>query len=537
MNEINELVLYLRKCDEAYYNSSNPLIDDATYDATLELLRRLDPNNPYLLEVGAPPKRESTKIGRRVPMGTLSKFHEDEEIQKWLLKEDEDFILISPKYDGFAVELAYSNGNLVSASTRGDGYVGEDVLLSVMKIHDVPLVLSPPYDKLSFVRGEVVIPRKNHKAIEDLGYSAMRNAVPGIVRSNRTEALMLVDFVAYEFFDGDTRRDEQRKYYSEIFNVEDFKIFNKFDFDSMKSQRELLGSLREKDYPYELDGVVLKTNTIKSDDLLNPSHMIAWKYRSNRKVTKLLDVEYQLGVTGYFNPVGIFEPVEFQGAILQRASLGNMVRLSKEFKGMTKGSLVEVSRRGDIIPYIESLVSINDEGEPLPALDKCPYCGEPLEFDGEPCCNNDLCPEILRLRISQFVRSVGVKGIGDKLVRSLIDNGFVKSIEDIYRVDPEIILSLPRQGESSKIKWIALQDKKLSPLELLSAYPFVDIGKKVWEVLLKKYTYLEILDLTKEDLTSQNFKGIGDAKIDMIVAQINLFKKELLALGEIHGVL
>lgn len=526
----NNLVNYLKQCDDAYYNSSNPLVSDATYDALVETLRRINPDHPYLKKVGA--KVKSNKVGRLTPMGTLSKYHKEEEVQKWLDSEKGD-ILIAPKYDGFAVELFYHNGQLISASTRGDGNVGEDVLKSALRIQSIPVTLSKyPVDYL-IVRGEAIIPRIHHDAIKALGYSAMRNAVPGIVRSNRVDALGYVDYVAYEFIDGSKDRVAQREYFSHDFNVEDYKLLDSSNIEEMNSIRD---SLREREYKYELDGVVLKTREVKEDDLLNPSHMIAWKYKSNRETTILRDVKYEMGITGYFTPVAIFDEVEFQGAKLTRASLGNMTRLANEFAGMTIGSIIEVSRRGDIIPYVESLVMINEDGREVNDLTYCPHCGEILSMDGkEPHCVNKACGEKLRLQISQFAKSVGVKGIGDKLIRGLIDAGLIVSIVDIYNLNPEVIKNLPRQGQSAVGKWKVLQEKKLSPVELLSAYPFLDIGRKQWEPLLKKFSYREILYITEGEISG--IKGFGESKIINMVSQLQENREDLIALGIIHNVL
>lgn len=535
------LVDYLKKCDDAYYNSSNPLVPDSTYDALVETLRRLDPTNPYLSKVGA--KVKSDKVGRIIPMGTLTKYHKDEEIMKWLATEGGG-ILLAPKYDGFAVELIYHNGKLISASTRGDGNVGEDVLAAMKQVHGLPLALTEHRAEYTHVRGEAIIPVKHREVVKQLGYSAMRNAVPGIVRSNRTDALAYVDFVAYEFIDGTDDRVEQRKFYGNDFYTEDYRYYESDDIESMKSHRE---SLRELEYLYELDGVVLKTRFIKEDDLLNPTHMIAWKYKSNREATTLRAIEYQLGVTGYFTPIGIFDEVEFQGAKLTRASLGNITRLKKEFEGMTIGSIVEVSRRGDIIPYIEGLALIQD-GELVEVPKVCPHCGEPLQIDEEysednklqkyePHCVNKSCPEKLRLQISQYVKTVGIKGIGDALVRGLIDAGHIKSLVDIYTIDPAIILTIPRQGQSAVDKWKLLQDKKLSPIEFLTAYPFIDLGKRLWETVMNKFTVSEILNITVEELVSAKLKGIGESKIASIVSQVSENKEELEAISSIHGVL
>lgn len=519
---MNNLVEYLKKCDDAYYNTSNPIVSDDTYDALVETLRKLDPTNEYLKKVGA--KVRSNKVGRIIPMGTLKKYHTEDDVKKWMDSEGDEEFILSPKYDGFAVELVYKNSILISASTRGDGHVGEDVLTAMMRVKSVPIRLHEQGADV-IVRGEVIIPAKNHEAVRSLGYSAMRNAVPGIVRSGRIDALGYVDFIAYEFIDGEEDRITQRTHYTDDFIIEDWKRFNTSDIKDMQDYRE---SLRSTPYRYEIDGVVLKTIKIKDDDLLSPSHMISWKYKSNREATVLRGVEYQMGVSGYFTPIGIFDEVEFQGAKLTRASLGNIARMKNEFKGMTLGSIIEVSRRGDIIPYIEELSFIEEGGDIVTYPTHCPYCGEELTIDNlEPHCMNKSCPEKLRLQISQYARSIGVKGIGDKLITGLIEAGYIKSIVDIYSIDPEVIKGLPRQGQSAVDKWKLLQEKKLSNLELLTSYPFLDLGKKVWETVLSKFSFKDLLNITKDDLLRANLRGIGESKIDNIVSQISENKEEL----------
>lgn len=526
---VEKLVKYLKECDDAYYNSDQVIVSNDTYDALVETLRRLDPTNPYLNKVGAPVKEGTTKVGRMVPMGTLSKYKTEESVREWLQKNP-GLILIAPKYDGFGVELTYQNGKLIMASTRGSGHVGEDVLEAVMKIPNVPTKLPEGNESLHTVRGEAIIPRKYHEDVKKLGYTAMRNAVPGIVRSGREDALQYVEFVAYEFFDDQMFRDIQRETYEDIFNVEDYIVFDAKDFEHILSHRNEFGKHKD-DYIYELDGVVLKTVFIEEDDLLCPSHQIAWKFKSNRETTILRDIEYQMGVSGYFTPIGIFDEVEFQGAKLKRASLGNMTRLSNEFEGMTIGSVIEVSRRGDIIPYIEELIRINFEGDPVKPLTSCPHCGHILGYDkDEPVCINKSCPEKLRLQISQFARAIGVKGIGDKLIRGLIDAGHIESIIDVYEIDPEVIRELPRQGSSSVEKWRALQEKELSTLQIFSCYPFLDLGEKVWKLVFSKFSYEEILDMDIMDLTAANIKGLGAKKIESIITQVRENREELIYL-------
>ena len=527
------LVEYLKKADEAYYNTSSPIISDETYDAMVDMLRTINPKHDYLNKVGV--KVQSNKVERSIPMGTLEKYHTEEEVSKWL-SERAPKILLCPKYDGFAIELVYIDGVLVSASTRGDGYIGENILEAAKLIVDIPSTIPNPVCHHIIVRGEAIIPRVYHEDIKELGYTAMRNAVPGIVRSCRMEALKYVRFVAYEFIeDIGTSRVHQRERYKDIFQVEDYHIVDYLDIPKMKELRE---EIRSDHYEYETDGVVLKSIDIMPDNLLNPTHMIAWKYKSNKKETTLRDIEYQLGVTGYFTPIGIFDEVEFQGAKLTRASLGNMTRLANDFSGLSIGSIIEVSRRGDIIPYIESLILINEKAPPLEKLTVCPHCGSQLVYeDKEPRCINERCPEILRLQITSYVRAVGIKGIGDALVRSLIDNNYITSIPSIYTLNPEDILKLPRQGQSAVDKWKLLQEKRLNPCELLSSYPFQNLGKKFWEVLLTIFDYKDILEITEEKLREAKIKGIGDNKIYEAVTQIAEYHSDLEILGEIHNLI
>lgn len=518
------LVEYLQRCDDAYYNTSNPIVSDSTYDALVETLRRLDPSNPYLKKVGA--RVTSNKVGRLVPMGTLSKYHTDEEILKWLDSE-RGSILVSPKYDGFAVELTYHNGLLMSASTRGDGHVGEDVLTAMMKVQSVPIRLTE-YNHIEYitVRGEAIIPTKNHEEAKKLGYQAMRNAVPGIVRSGRVDALGLVDFVAYEFIDGYVDRVAQREFYAKDFTVEDYHVLSYMDIEAMQRIRS---ELRDGNYSYELDGVVLKTAIIQEDDLLNPTHMIAWKYKSNRQTTTLREIEFNVGATGAISVVGIFDPVEFQGATLTRASFGSL-SLYREMRPCV-GDLIEVSRRGDIIPWIEGVV-LSDPDNTYIDQTVCPCCGTELSDDK---CINKECPDRVKLKLLQYIQGTKTKGLGQSLVKALVDAGMIKSLSDIYDLDPALILSLPRQGQSVVDKWITLQEKRLSPLEFLCAYPIENSGEAVWKALLSKYPIKDILSMTEEDMLSAKIRGLGESKVKSIVSQISECREDMLNIMERLG--
>lgn len=513
-----QLVDYLKRCDDAYYNSSNPIVSDATYDALVETLRRLDPTNEYLQTVGA--RVKSDKIGRLIPMGTLSKYHKDEEVQQWLINHPGN-VLICPKYDGFAVELVYQDGCLVSASTRGDGNVGEDVLSAVMKIPSVPIHIESYPEGMLIVRGEAIIPLTYHDKIKALGYSAMRNAVPGIVRANRADALGYVDYVAYEFIDDLKDRLLQRARYNEDFNVEDYKEYNSTEIQAIRDRRDFL---RANPYKYELDGVVLKTVKVIDDDLLHPEHMVAWKYESKLRETTLRDIEFNVGATGAISVVGIFDPVEFQGAKLTRASFGSLALY--EDMAPAIGDIIEVSRRGDIIPWIEGITLRSTENT-YQKLEYCPSCHTKL-IDNK--CTNQHCHARVKLKLHQYIQGAKIKGIGQALVNLLVDEGIIKSLVDIYDIDAEILKTLPRQGDSTVAKWKSLQEKRMTPLEFLCAYPIENAGASAWKSLLEHHSIRDIINMSEEDMIALKIKGLGTSKISSIVSQLEESKEEIMQL-------
>lgn len=521
---VNNLVDYLKKCDEAYYHTENVLVSNDTYDALVETLRRLNPDHPYLKKVGASLPRGTKKVGRLLPMGTLSKYHKEEDIKDWLSSEG-GTVLLSPKYDGFGIELLYQDGRLSMASTRGDGNVGEDVLEATLRISGVPVVLPDEWKDLKVVRGEAIIPRRYHEYVKSLGYSAMRNAVPGIVRSNRKDALIFVEFVAYEFFDGTNDRVKQRVKYSDIFNVEDYTEFDSNDFEEILSQRNHFGSIKDS-YDYEIDGTVLKSNLIKEDELLCPKHQVAWKFASKYKETVLRDIEFNVGATGAISVIGIFDEVEFQGAKLKRASFGSLP-LYEDMQPAI-GDIIEVSRRGDIIPWIENVSQRNSDN--YQSIDTCPCCGTKLRNYQ---CPNKACPDRVKLKLYQFIKYIGVKGIGYALLVALVDAHLITKLSDIYTMDAESIADLPRQGQSSVEKWKVLQSKEINPLQLLCAYPFEHAGKSIWTALLDRYSLQEIFNLDRETLTKANIKGIGANKIENLISQLEDSKEEILELSEI----
>lgn len=525
MRKVNELVAYLKKCDDAYYGSGDVLVSNDTYDSLVESLKRMDPTNPYLDKVGFQPNG-TNKVGRLIPMGTLDKFHEEDKVKEWLQTNvgiGDDHVLLSPKYDGFGVELTYVNGKLVMASTRGDGVTGEDVTEAMMLVPSVPKELPDPYKSLTCVRGECIIPRANHDAVKALGYKAMRNAVPGIVRSCHKDALHFCDYVAYEFFDGTENREEQRLCYKAIFNIEDYHVFQASDFSKILEMRNHMGEGKDN-YIYEMDGVVLKTRAIKSDDYRHPTYQIAWKFKSNRRETILRNIRFDVGATGKISVVGEFDPVEFQGASLTSASIGSVQRYNSMRPVI--GCTIEVSRRGDVIPYVEDVISTLED-VPFIEMTTCPCCGSTLVNH---ICKNPQCKDKVEKKVLQYIKGFGIKGIGVSVVHKLIDGGFIKDLSDIYKMDATIIRTLPRQGDSVVAKWQDLQSKEIPFIKFLSIYPFENLGEAAWKAVLNTVKFDHLWDITAKDLSDLNISGLGVSKCESLISQLQDNEAEIKAL-------
>ena len=542
---VRDLVTKLHEASYAYYNYGNSPMTDDEYDAAVELLRKVAPESPYLSEIGAKPASGSSKVYHSIPMGTLSKYHTDEEVLKWI--EDPantkftKGILVSPKYDGFGVELVYVDGVLKVASTRGTGRLGEDITESVQYMYNVPTSIGNNMNLI--VRGEAIIPVAHRALFEDRGYKSLRNAVPGIVRSVDKDLLKYVHFVAYNAF-GEALQKYNSFTQSSIrrlldmfdFEVEDTGDRIHTEFRTIKDRYEFI---RDNPGTYEYDGVVLKDNRIQEDNWFTPAHQIAWKFQSKVQITTLRNIEYQVGTTGRFTPVAVFDPVCFQGATLTRASLGSYARYRELItsKGMKIGSQISITRQGDIIPYVKDVVvsdGFDEDTHEIVEPDHCPHCGEDLYIiDNNLVCINKKDPFILAMKISYYISGIGAKGIGMGIITKLVKAGYLKSVSDIYNLDPTTV-SIKGWGPSAIEKWRALQTKSLQLLEVLANYPFENCGSSTWSKIIDAigvpaiiseitggYGYLKV---------PEPIKGISEDKIHDINYQIQKNQEDLSAI-------
>lgn len=534
MIDLEKLELYLRKCADDYYNYGKSEIDDETYDAMRTTLQTLKPESHIIREIGSLPPENSKKFYRSNPMFTLSKYYKKSDVEEWFYKVTSKFntdIILSPKYDGCACSLIYINGKLVVASTRGDGNVGEIVTEAVSRAN-IPtrIQTTDPYIE---VRGEMIIPKKYRQILKDKGYTSLRNAVPGILRSSN-DCVKYIDFILYDVVDslGKSRNNLYTLLSTVGFKPESVLYFGR-NFEKLSEIRD---NFSKDDYIYECDGIVLKTDLYVEEFKSVPEYSIAWKYESKVKESIIRNIESNVGVTGSINVVYEFDPVEFQGAKLTRASAGSLIRHNETLKGKI-GDHVLVTRQGDIIPYIKEVISTSNE-EFVP-IDECPSCHSKLVDN---ICINKECPEILRLRIVTFVTSLGVKGIGSGLVDKLINAGMLKSIADIYRINPEDIQKLPRCGYKQVENWRILQNKKLRTTEFFVKYPFNNLGESFWKSILRVIPVRDLLDVNEgyvkyeEKIIKYQISGVGSSKIASMYSTIRNYRNDIIDCLNYNGI-
>lgn len=544
---INKLVATLRDASKKYYETGDSPLSDAEYDSAVKVLESLDPENPYLSEIGPTPEDSESKVYHILPMGTLSKYHTDEEIKDFLSKEKADNYLVSPKYDGFGVELIYKDMELVSASTRGNGVVGEDITESVKCIrnipHTLPTLFGEPKFPLLIIRGEAIIPTEMRGFLKERGYTSLRNAVPGLVRSNSPLTHECVDFVAYnvittgdsEWYHATSQRQLREYLLGYGFSVEEFYVVDNDEtcFTMLKDFYDYFQ--KKRGIPYEYDGVVIKNGFIQDDDWRTPTHQIAWKFKSSVQVTTMTGIDYQIGATGKISPVAIFEPVEFQGATLTRASLGSMDRLSSLIqKGLGIGCLISVTRQGDIIPYVQDVVVSNTPDAVLTMPKYCFSCGEPLEYIGKNAyCTNPHDKMILKRKISQYISCLKVKGIGQSIINKLVDYDRLNSISSIYTLDTDSV-TVRGWGDSLKSKWETLKSMELTDAQIFRFYPMDDVGDSAWTKLFEDFTPEELRKQVQStsDIDISKCDHLSDSKLENIRKQLEINRNDLCSLFE-----
>ncbi|HRZ18945.1 MAG TPA: hypothetical protein P5136_02720 [Methanofastidiosum sp.] len=354
---VKELTEFLQKAREAYYNGES-IISDEEFDRLEQELKRLDPNNPYFQQVGAPVEG-GKKIKHSKRMMSLQNTRTASDVRRWANKyftSSPVDILSQPKVDGVSITCKYKNGELKYIATRGDGEIGKNVSHLKKYVKDIPQQI--PIDTEIEIRGEAYLP----KDTELKDGKSLRNMAAGLInRKANQEDLKYLRFVAYDIVGLPVRSEEEkiRTLKTIATNVITYEKIGSFD-DIQKIYNEYVEKKREQ-LPYVIDGVVLKINKLDDQNKLpresghHPNWAMAYKFVAETKKTRLIRIDWTTGATGKITPIAIFQPVDVDGATIQKASLGSKRKF--ELLKLEPGDVILVSRRNDVIPYVEANIT------------------------------------------------------------------------------------------------------------------------------------------------------------------------------------
>jgi DNA ligase (NAD+) len=529
--------------DYRYYVLDAPSVPDAEYDRLMRELQELESKFPDLVtpespsqRVGGEPLEGFQEVRHATPMLSLANAFSADEIRQFHqrvsrgLEIDQVNYVAEPKLDGVAIALHYLDGRLQQAATRGDGATGEDVTSNVRTIAAIPLQLeqrkgSAAWPSALEVRGEIYMPLAgfeawNAKMREEGGKEFVnpRNAAAGSLRQldPKLTAQRPLAFYAYSMVAAqglpESHYDALQLLKSWGFPVNP-EIRRVGDADGCIGYYQELAIKREQ-LPYDIDGVVFKVDEREQQLTLGfvsraPRWAIAQKFPAQEEITRLMDIDVQVGRTGAITPVARLEPVFVGGVTVTNATLHNLDEIRR--KDVRSGDWVVVRRAGDVIPEVARVVIERREGE-LPEFrmpDQCPVCGSAVERDeGEAAfrCTGGLFCGAQRIRSIQHFASrkaMDIEGLGEKLVVQLVESGLVQSIAELYKLDREQLIELERMGEKSADNLlIELERSKAPDLDrLLYALGIREVGEVTAHSLALQFTSLEnIINASEEDL-------------------------------------
>lgn len=491
-----ELVEYLNKCRDAYYNDDQPLISDAEYDRLFDLCQQMESENGFAIStsptqsVGYEVKSKLDKVEHPIPLRSLDKTQNINELRAFAKGHE---CLLMLKYDGLTVELLYENGELVEASTRGNGLVGDDITHNARTFVNIPTKIA--YKDRLRLTGEAIILAKDFETINanlapgEKPYENQRNLAAGTskvldasVCASRNVHWMLWDVIE-GMDDIQTRSDRIHHCVGLGFPRPDMRIYH--DSDALLIEGWI------KDYKEKavalgipIDGMVLKFNSVaEAKEAGFTEHHnkdgFAFKFENSKANTILRDIEWSIGRTGRLTPVAIFDPVRLDDTTVTRSTIHNVVYVRNMHLHI--GDTIEVQKAHMIIPQVTKNFS-EDDGSPLPIPTHCPSCGAPVDEDV--FCTNRHCHGRMLRAFEHFVSkpAMNIVGVASSLISQFIELGFLDTYADLYHLDryQDKIISLEGFGEKSYQNMIESinASRKTTFDRLITAFGISNIGKK-----------------------------------------------------------
>ena len=504
---IEELRNEINKHDYNYYVLAEPIISDQNYDKLVKELEKLENENPHLITPDSPTQRvgkdltkEFNPVKHKIPMLSLSNTYDEQDlydfdrrVREGLPENEKLDYVVELKIDGASVSINYVDGRLKTAATRGDGSVGEEITNNVKTIRSIPLKIdlgkSKKYKLKDFeVRGEVFMMiedfdnlNKEREEKSEKLFANPRNSTAGTLKLQdpKTVASRKLNVFLYSLISVEEEfesQDENLKLLKQLgFKVNpNYKVCKNIEevikvCDNFEEIRDTL--------EYEIDGAVIKVNTIKQQKILGniakaPRWAVAYKFKAKQAFTKLNDITWQVGRTGAITPVAELEPVKLAGSTISRATLHNFDEILR--KDIRVGDTVVIEKGGDVIPKIVSVVLAErpKKSQPTSPPDKCPVCKSKIykpENEVAYYCENSECPAQIKGKLIHFASrgAMDIEGLGDALIELFVEKNFITHFSDIYKLKNkrDELIQIERLGEKSI-------DNLLNAIEKSKAQPF-----------------------------------------------------------------
>lgn len=533
---------------ELYYEKDDPAISDYEFDKLMHQLIDIEEEYPQLLTPDSPTHRVGGRASNSfeqvehvVQMGSLQDVFSDEEVVDFDRRVREvvsdPIYVVEPKIDGLSVSLEYRDGVLVRGSTRGDGFVGEDVTENIRTIRSVPLRLKRDIPFVE-VRGEVYMPVASFEKVvaqqelkEEKPFKNPRNAAAGSLRQKNPKitAQRGLDIFVFNLQQIEGVQVSGHKESLDLLKELGFQVSPSYlAVDTIEKAIEEIRAIgqRRGEYSFDIDGAVVKVDSLAQREMLGatakfPKWAVAFKYPPEEKITTLLDVEVKVGRTGALTPTAVFEPIQLAGTTVSRAVLHNQDFIDE--KQIAVGDKIIVRKAGDIIPEV---VAVAEHcGNPTYRLPEyCPSCHtKVVREEGEAAiyCPNIECPAQLMRNLIHFAsrNAMDIDGMGPAVLEGLVNAGWVHSPADLYDLTEEQIASLERMGKKSASNLMnALEKSKQNDLsKVIFALGIPEVGEKTAAELASAFGSMEKLSwATLEQLTALD--GFGEVVAQNIVS-------------------
>ncbi len=547
--KIEDLTALVAHHADLYYNHDDPEISDFEYDRLIHQLMDLEeqypqyrlPDSPTGRVVGEV-KNSFAQVEHKVQMGSLQDIFSFEELYEFDRRVREMLpnprYVVEPKIDGLSVSLEYRDGRLTVGSTRGNGFVGEDVTHNLRTIRSIPVKLAEKLPLLE-VRGEVYMPVESFRRVveqQELNgeqpFKNPRNAAAGSLRQKdpKITAGRGLDIFVFNVqqLEGKelTCHSQSLDYLAEL----GFHVIPSYrvcvEIGQVEEEIRAIGEHRGE-YPYDIDGAVVKVDNFADREILGatakyPRWAVAYKYPPEEKETQILDIQIQVGRTGAVTPTAVFTPIQLAGTTVSRAVLHNQDFINE--KNIAIGDTVVVRKAGDIIPEVVRVVR-HDPAKPSYRIpDICPSCGDRLVRDPEQAvirCPNTSCPAQLHRSIIHFCsrNAMDIEGMGTAVCSLLLERELVRSPADLYKLELDDLKDLPGFALKKAQNILAAIEKSKSNdlARLLFGLGIPGIGEKAAKMLAVRFGSLEELMAAPAESISA-IDGFGEIMAESVAA-------------------